>query len=74
VSADRGACAGRAYLLRGELVVVERGWRGKGPRNVLVSWPDVMTARDWRACIGCGLALLGGALMLTDLWTRWRTP
>jgi hypothetical protein len=33
-----------------------------------------MTARDWRACIGCGLALLGGALMLTDLWTRWRTP
>jgi hypothetical protein len=40
VSADRGACAGRAYLLRGELVVVERGWRGKGPRNVLISWPD----------------------------------
>jgi hypothetical protein len=40
VSADRGACAGRSYLLRGELVVVERGWRGKGPRNVLISWPD----------------------------------
>jgi hypothetical protein len=33
-----------------------------------------VTGRDWRACIGCGLALLGGALLLVDLWTRWRTP
>lgn len=34
--ADLGACAGRSYLERGQLVVVERGWRGRGPRNVLI--------------------------------------
>ena len=37
---DRGACAGRTYLERGEPVVVERGWRGRGPRNVLVRRAD----------------------------------
>jgi acetyl esterase len=40
VRADRGACAGRAYLERGQLVTVERGWRGKGPRNVLILRAD----------------------------------
>jgi acetyl esterase len=38
--ADRGACAGRAYLERGALVTVLRGWRGKGPRNVLIERND----------------------------------
>ena len=33
---DLGACAGRTYLERGQAVTVERGWRGKGPRNVLI--------------------------------------
>ena len=37
---DRGACAGRRYLERGEPVTVERGWRGKGPRNVLIRRAD----------------------------------
>ncbi|MCU1592431.1 MAG: Lipase [Frankiales bacterium] len=37
---DRGACAGRSYLERGQLVTVERGWRGKGPRNVLIRRAD----------------------------------
>lgn len=31
-----------------------------------------MTARDWRAAAGCALALIGGALLLIDLWTGWR--
>lgn len=35
-----GACAGRTYSERGQLVTVERGWRGKGPRNVLVRRSD----------------------------------
>lgn len=37
---DHGACTGRTYLERGQLVVVERGWRGKGPRNVLIRRGD----------------------------------
>lgn len=37
---DRGACAGRTYLERGEPVVVEIGWRGRGPRNVLIRRAD----------------------------------
>lgn len=40
MSADRGCCAGRTYLERGTLVVVERGWRGPGPRNVLIARAD----------------------------------
>lgn len=39
-SADRGACAGRDYLERGEPVRVLIGWRGKGPRNVLIERAD----------------------------------
>lgn len=31
-----------------------------------------MTARDWRATVGCAMALVGGALLLHDLWTGWR--
>jgi acetyl esterase len=37
---DRGACAGRVYLERGEPVTVLRGWRGRGPRNVLIRRGD----------------------------------
>ncbi len=37
---DHGACAGRTYLERGLPVLVERGWRGRGPRNVLVRRED----------------------------------
>ena len=37
---DLGACAGRPYLERGEPVTVLRGWRGKGPRNVLIERRD----------------------------------
>lgn len=37
---DLGACAGRSYTERGSLVTVERGWRGKGPRNVLIRRSD----------------------------------
>lgn len=37
---DRGCCAGRSYTERGKPVVVERGWRGKGPRNVLILRAD----------------------------------
>jgi len=37
---DRGCCAGRDYLERGELVTVLLGWRGKGPRNVLIARSD----------------------------------
>ena len=38
--ADRGAVAGRTYLERGEPVRVVIGWRGPGPRNVLVERAD----------------------------------
>ena len=38
--ADRGACAGRTYVERGQLVEVLRGWRGRGPRNVLIRRAD----------------------------------
>ena len=31
---------GRTYLLRGEPVVVIARWAGRGPRNVLVEYPD----------------------------------
>lgn len=37
---DRGCCAGRSYLERGQPVTVELGWRGKGPRNVLIERAD----------------------------------
>jgi hypothetical protein len=37
---DLGSCAGRSYLERGQVVTVERGWRGKGPRNVLIRRAD----------------------------------
>jgi acetyl esterase len=37
---DRGAAAGRRYLERGEPVTVIVGWRGKGPRNVLIQRAD----------------------------------
>ncbi len=37
---DRGCCAGRTYLERGQPVVVVLGWRGPGPRNVLVRRGD----------------------------------
>lgn len=37
---DLGACAGRTYYERGMPVTVERGWRGKGPRNVLIRRAD----------------------------------
>lgn len=40
MSADRGACAGRVYLEAGRRVLVLRGWRGKGPRNVLIERDD----------------------------------
>lgn len=37
---DRGACAGRTYLERGLPVRTLLGWRGKGPRNVLIERAD----------------------------------
>ena len=37
---DRGAAAGRSYLERGDAVTVLVGWRGKGPRNVLIQRAD----------------------------------
>ncbi len=37
---DRGACAGRRYLERGHPVTVLIGWRGTGPRNVLIERAD----------------------------------
>ena len=37
---DRGAAAGRPYLEHGEPVTVVLGWRGKGPRNVLIRRDD----------------------------------
>ncbi len=39
-SSHLGACAGRDYLERGQLVHVEKGWRGSGPRNVLIRRAD----------------------------------
>lgn len=46
---DRGACAGRLYLERGRPVLVERGWRGPGPRNVLLLRSDgTRTVRPFR--------------------------
>jgi acetyl esterase len=38
--ADRGAVAGRVYLERGQPVTVVIGWRGRGPRNVLIRRAD----------------------------------
>ncbi len=40
MTVDRGACAGRDYLERGRPVTVLVGWRGRGPRNVLVRRED----------------------------------
>jgi acetyl esterase len=37
---DLGSCAGRTYLEQGSPVTVLRGWRGKGPRNVLIQRAD----------------------------------
>jgi acetyl esterase len=37
---DRGAAAGRRYLERGRPVTVLVGWRGQGPRNVLIQRED----------------------------------
>jgi hypothetical protein len=37
---ELGACAGNRYLERGVPVTVERGWRGPGPRNVLIVRAD----------------------------------
>ena len=37
---DRGACADRRYLERGQPVTVLLGWRGPGPRNVLIERSD----------------------------------
>lgn len=49
LSPDRGACAGRIYLERGSLVEVLRGWRGKGPRNVLIERADgTLVVRPFR--------------------------
>ncbi len=31
-----------------------------------------MTTRDRRAALGCALGLIGGALLLADLWQGWR--
>ncbi len=46
---DPGACAGRTYLERGEPVVVVRGWRGPGPRNVLIRRGDgTLVVRPFR--------------------------
>jgi acetyl esterase len=46
---DRGACAGRRYLERGQPVTVVLGWRGKGPRNVLIERTDgSRTVRPFR--------------------------
>lgn len=36
MATDRGACAGRTYMEGGWPVEVVIGWRGKGPRNVLI--------------------------------------
>jgi hypothetical protein len=36
------------------------------------AWRQLVTARDWRACLGCGMALIGGALLALDLWEGWR--
>ena len=40
MAVDRGCCAGRRYLEKGSPVVVLVGWRGPGPRNVLVERAD----------------------------------
>lgn len=37
---ERGAAAGGYYRERGQWVRVLRGWRGKGPRNVLIRRSD----------------------------------
>ena len=37
---DAGAAAGRTYVERGDRVTVLIGWRGKGPRNVLIQRED----------------------------------
>lgn len=56
---DLGACAGRTYLERGAPVVVLRGWRGKGPRNVLIQRADgTLTVRPFR---GLRRAVTAGA-------------
>ncbi len=56
---DRGACAGRTYLERGVPVVVLVGWRGPGPRNVLIARADgTLVVRPFR---GLRRVLAGGA-------------
>lgn len=46
---DRGACAGRTYLERGQPVLVLRGWRGRGLRNVLIQRTDgTLVVRPFR--------------------------
>ena len=54
---DRGACAGREYRERGRSVRVLLGWRGPGPRNVLVERADgsrvVRPFRGLRRPAGC---------------------
>ena len=54
---DRGACAGREYRERGRPVRVLLGWRGPGPRNVLVERADgsrvVRPFRGLRRPAGC---------------------
>jgi hypothetical protein len=40
VAVDLGCCAGRVYLERGRVVTVVCGWRGRGPRNVLIRRAD----------------------------------
>jgi hypothetical protein len=46
---ERGAAAGRTYLERGQPVTVLRGWRGAGPRNVLVQRGDgTLVVRPFR--------------------------
>lgn len=46
---DRGSAAGRVYLERGQPVVVLVGWRGNGPRNVLIQRADgTRTVRPFR--------------------------
>lgn len=31
-----------------------------------------MTRRDWRSATGCALGILGGLLLLPDLYRAWR--
>jgi hypothetical protein len=33
-----------------------------------------MTNADRRAVLGCAMALIGGAILLADLWAHWRMP